>query len=92
MCELAIRKVIIHKAQEDFLISIDRLVVAPVVVLRCIAVRDLCPVSREILGSKRIHEYEAIKRSISLVVIGHMMFSQRCNRIFSIEFMQPCAC
>ncbi len=64
MRELAIRKV-----HEDFLISIDRLVVAPVVVLRGIVVRDLCPVSREILGSKRIHEYEAIKRSISIVVI-----------------------
>ena len=97
MCELAIRKVIvIHMAHEDFLISIDRLVVAPVVVLHGIAVRDLCPVSRELLGSKRIHEYEAIKRSISIVVIGHMMFRQRCNRIngnflFSIEFMKPCA-
>ncbi len=61
-CEFAIRKVIIHKAHEDFLISIDRLVVAPVVVLHGIAVRDMCLVSREILGSKRIHDYETIKR------------------------------
>ncbi len=92
MCKLAIRKLIIHKAHEDFLISIDRLVVVPVVLLHGIAVRDLCPVSREILGSKRIHEYEAIKRSISIVVIRHMMFRQRCNQInenflFSIEFL-----
>ncbi len=48
MCELAIRKVIIHKAHEDFLISIDRLVVVPVVVLHGIAVRQLCSFSREI--------------------------------------------
>ena len=68
MCELAICRVITHKAHEDFLIFINSLVVAPVVVLHGIAVRDLCPVSREILGSKRIHEYEAIKRSISFVV------------------------
>ncbi len=43
MCELAISKVIFHKAHEDFLISIDRLVVVPVVVLHGNAVRDLCP-------------------------------------------------
>ncbi len=55
---MAIRKVIIHKAHEDFLISIDRLVVVPVVVLHGIALRDLCPLSREILGSKLI-ELEA---------------------------------
>jgi hypothetical protein len=82
MCELAIHKVIIHKAHEDFLISIDRLVVAPVVVLHGIAVRDLCPVSREILGCKRIHECQAIKRSISIVVIGHMIIeleAERCS-------------
>jgi hypothetical protein len=70
MCELAIHKVIIHESHEDFLISIDRLVVVPVVVLHGIAVRDLCRFSREILGSERIHEYEAVKRSISIVVIG----------------------
>ncbi len=97
MCKLAISKVIIHKTHKDFLISIDRLVVVLVVVLHGIAVRDLCSVSSEILGSKRIHEYEAIKRSISIVVIGHMMFRQHCNRIngnflFSIELMQTCTC
>ena len=95
---VVIRKVIIHKTHEDFLISIDRLVVVSVAVLHgIIAVRDLCPVSREISGSKHIHEYEAIEHSMPIVVIGHMMFRQRCNRIngnflFSIEFMQPCAC
>ncbi len=97
MCELAIRKVIIHKANEDFLISINRLIVIPVVFLYGVAVRDLCPFSREISGSKRIHEYEAVKHSISIVVIGHIMFRQRCNRIngnfvFSTELLQPCAC
>ena len=49
MCELAIHKVIIQKAHEDFLISINRLVVVPVVVLHGIAVKDLCPFTREIL-------------------------------------------
>jgi hypothetical protein len=86
VCELAIRKVKINKAHEDFLISIDRLIAGPVVVLHGIAVRDLCSLSRKILGSKRIHEYEAIKRGISIVVIGHMMFRQRCNQIKSTIF------
>ncbi len=86
MGELAIIKVIIHKAHEDFLISVDKLVplvVVPVVVLHGIAVRDLCPFRREISGSKRTHEYEEVtgKRSISIVVIGHMIFRQRCNRM-----------
>jgi hypothetical protein len=67
-CELAICKVIIQKAREDFLISIDRLVVFSIFVLHGIAVRDLCPFSREISSSKRIHEYEAVERSISIVV------------------------
>jgi hypothetical protein len=58
---LAIRKVIIHKAHEDILISIDRLVLVPVVVLHGIAGRDLCPFGREISGSQRLHEYEAVK-------------------------------
>jgi hypothetical protein len=41
--------------------------------------RALSSCNREISGSKRISEYGDVVRRISIVVIGHIMFTQHCN-------------